>query len=91
MTLNKRLYLLVEMGHHALAWRSTSILEMGELWIKGKMDERECGLLERQTVSRHPLWKHNNIQGRNDLRVTPTPLFISFLGLFRVLSPWLGL
>ena len=47
--------LLVEMGHHALAWRSTSLLAMGELWLKGKMDEREFGWLERQMVSRHPL------------------------------------
>ena len=28
---------------------------------------------------------------RSDLRVTPTPLFILFLGIFRVLSPWLGI
>ena len=64
---------------------------MGELWLKGKMDERECGWLERQMVSRHPLGQHNSMQGRSVLRVTPTPLFIAFLGLFRVLSPWLGL
>ena len=43
MTLNKRLYLLVEMGHHALAWRSTSLFAMGELWLKGKMDEWSVG------------------------------------------------
>ena len=32
--------------------------------------------------------QHNSMQGRNVLRVTPTPLFIAF---FRVLSPWSGL
>ena len=76
------------MGHHALAWRSTSLLAMGELWLKGKMDERECGWLERQMVSRHPLGKHNSMQGRNVLRVTPHPPFIVFPRDFRVLSPW---
>ena len=35
--------------------------------------------------------KHNSMQGRSDLRVTPTPLFIAFWGIFRVLSPWLGI
>ena len=39
MTLNKRLYLLVEMAHHTLAWISTSLLAMGELWLNGRMDE----------------------------------------------------
>ena len=80
MTLNKILYLLVEMGHHALAWRNTSLLAVGELWLKGKMDEMECGWLERKMVLRHPLEQHNSMQGRNVLRVTPTPLFIAFLG-----------
>ena len=63
----------------------------GELWLNGWMEERECGWLERQRVSRNPLGQHNNMQGRIFLRVTPTPLFIAFLGLFRVLNPWLGL
>ena len=35
--------------------------------------------------------KHNSMQGKTSLRVTPTPPFIAFLGIFRVLSPWLGL
>ena len=35
--------------------------------------------------------KHNNRKRRSELRVTPTPLFILFLNIFRVLSPWLGL
>ena len=77
------------MGHHALAWRRTSILAMGDQWLKGKMDKRECGWLERKMVSRHLLGQHNSMQGRNVLRVTPTPLFIAFLGLSRVLNPWL--
>ena len=68
------------MGHHALAWRRTSLLAMGELWLKGKMDERKCGWLERQMVSRHPLGQHNSMQGRNVLRVTPHPPFIAFWG-----------
>ena len=64
------------------------LLRMGELWLNGRMDERESEWLERQMVSRHSLEQHNNMQERNDLRVTPTPLFIDFLGFFRVLRPW---
>ena len=60
--------------------KRASFLVMGELWLKGKMDERECGWLERQIVSRHPLGQRNSMQERNLLRVTPTPLFIVFLG-----------
>ena len=65
------------MGHHALAWRSTSLLAMGELWLKGKMDERKCGWLERQMVSRHPLGQHNSMQGRC-FESDPPPSFYSF-------------
>ena len=54
--------------------------EWGELWLNGRMDEREGEWLERKMVSRHSLGKHNSMQGRNFLRVTPTPLFIAFLG-----------
>ena len=68
------------MGHHALAWESTS-LRNGELWLNGRMDEREGEWLERKMVSRHSLDQHNNMERRNVLRVTPTPLFIIFLGL----------
>ena len=64
---------------------------MRELWLNGRMDERESEWLERKIVSRHSLEQHNNMQGRNDLRMTPTLLFILFLKTFRVLSPWLGL
>ena len=63
----------------------------GGAMAQWRMEERECGWLEIQRVSRHPLGQHNSMQGRSVLRVTPTPLFIAFLGLFRVLSPWLGL
>ena len=61
-----------------------------ELWLKGGMEEREGEWLERKMVSRHSHGKHNDREIR-DLRVTPTPLFILFLEIFRVLSPWLGL
>ena len=57
--------------HLSLGWGSDGSMEM---------EERECGWLERQRVSRHPLRNHNSMQGRSDLRVTPTPLFIAFLG-----------
>ena len=50
---------LVGMGHHALAWESTS-LRNGELWINGGMEEMEGEWLERQMVSRHSHGKHNN-------------------------------
>ena len=81
-----------EMGHHALAG-STSLSHsaMEELWLNGWMEERVCGWLERQRVSKHPLGQHNSMQGRIVLRVAPTPLFIAFFGIFRVLTPWLGL
>ena len=62
-----------------------------ELWLHGEMEEREGEWLERQMVSRHPHGKHNNRERRSDLRVTPTPLFILFLGTFRGLSPFFGL
>ena len=78
------------MGHHALAWESTS-LRNGELWLNGGMEKREGEWLERKMVSRHSHGKHNNRERRSELRVTPTPLFILFLKIFRVLSPWLGL
>ena len=78
------------MGHHALAWESTS-LRNGELWLNGGMEEREGEWLERQRVSRHSHGQRNDREMRSSLRVTPTPLFILFLGIFRVLSPWLGL
>ena len=69
------------MGHHALAWRSTSLLAMGELWLgEMEMKERESGCVERQMVSRHPLGQHKSREGKNVLRVTPHPPFIAFLG-----------
>ena len=71
---------------------------MGELWLNGRMDERESEWVERKMVSRHSLGQHNSMQGRNDLRVTTSPLFIGFLGfkapgqgfspLFGLLAPF---
>ena len=55
------------------------------------MEERESEWLERQMVSRHSHGQHNDRERRSDLRATPTPLFILFLDIFRVLSPLLGL
>ena len=54
MQKEKQIYLLAKMGHHALAWESTS-LRNGELWLNGRMDEREGKWLERQMLSRHSL------------------------------------
>ena len=62
-----------------------------ELWLNGEMEEREGEWLERQMISRHSHGKHNDRERRIVLRVTPTSLFIPFLNIFRVLSPWLGL
>ena len=50
--MERQVYLLVGMGHHALAWESTS-LRNGELWLNGGMEEREGEWLERKIVSRH--------------------------------------
>ena len=80
----------VEMGHHALAHGSTSLL-VGKQWLDGMgMEERECGWFERQR-SQSIHGQHNNRQGRSVLRVTPHPPFIVFPRDFRVLSPWSGL
>ena len=54
------------------------LLGMGELWLNGRMEEREGEWLERQMVLRHSHGKHNNKERRSVLRVTPTPLFIVF-------------
>ena len=35
--------------------------------------------------------KHNSMQGKSSFRVTPTPPFIAFFRIFRVLSPWSGI
>ena len=44
------------------------------------MDERRDvgGLIDKGSQGIHG--KHNNMQGKSFLRVTPTPLFIAFLG-----------
>ena len=63
----------------------------GELWLNGEMEEREGEQIERQIVLRNSHGQHNNRERRSELRVTPTPLFILFINIFRVLSPWLGL
>ena len=76
----------MEMGHHALAYGSTSLL-VGKQWLDGmEMEERECGWFERQR-SQSIHGKHNNRQVRSALRVTPHPPFIVFTRDFRVLSP----
>ena len=47
------------MGHHALAWGSTS-LRNGELWLNGWMEEREGEWLERKMVLRNSHKKYND-------------------------------
>ena len=77
----------VEMGHHALAHASTSLL-VGQQWL-GEMETkgRESGWFEsKRSQSIHG--QHNNRQVRSVLRVTAHPPYIFFLRGFRVLSPW---
>ena len=57
--MKRQVYLLVGMGHHVLAWESTS-LRNGELWLNGGMDEREGEWLQRKMVSRHSHEQHND-------------------------------
>ena len=77
----------VEMGHHALAHGSTSLL-VGKQCLDGiEMEERACGWFERQR-SQSIHGQHNNKQVRSVLRVTPHPPYIVFPRGFRVLSPW---
>ena len=59
-----------------------------ELWVNGKMEEREGEWLERQMVSRHSHGKHNDRERMSVLRVTPHPSIYSFFYRFRVLSHW---
>ena len=68
------------MDHHALVLGAP--LNGMESLPYGSMKEREVEWLERQMVSRHSLGQHNNMERRNVLRVTPTPLFIAFWGAF---------
>ena len=74
-----RLYLTsVEMGHHAVAHGSTSLL-VGKQWLgEMEMEERDSGWFEsKRSQSIHG--KHNNMQKmRIVLRVTPPPSFYSF-------------
>ena len=54
----------------------------------GKMSGREGdvgGLRGKESQGIHG--KHNSMQEKSCLRVTPTSPFIAFLGTFRVLSP----
>ena len=76
---------LVEMGHHALDLEAP--LSMGwslGLWSNGGEAMNDLRGKGSQGIRR----QHNNMQGKSCLRVTPTPPFIAFLGIFRVLSPW---
>ena len=75
------------MGHHALAWRSTSLL-VGKEWLgEMEMEERESGWFESKR-SQSIRGQHNNRKVRSVLRVTPHPPFIFFPRDFRVLSTW---
>ena len=49
------------MGHHALAWESTS-LRNGELWLNEGVDEMEGECIERKMVSRYSHRKHNDTE-----------------------------
>ena len=82
------------MGHHALAGRSTS-LSLSWQWgsygsMEGWMRGSVGGLRDKGSQGIHS-GSITVCKGENVLRGTPTPLFIAFLGHFRVLSPWLGL
>ena len=66
------------MGHHALDLGAP--LNGMEALAYGSMEEREGEWLERKMVSRHSHGKHSDREIRSDLRATPTPLFIFFLG-----------
>ena len=80
----------MEMGHHALAHGSTSLL-VGEQWLgEMVMEERESGWFESKT-SQSIHGQHNNMEMRSVLRVNPHPPYIVFPRGFRVLSPWLRL
>ena len=57
--MKRQVFLLAGMGHHALAWESTS-LRNGELWLNGRMEEIEGEWLERKMVSRHSHGKHTD-------------------------------
>ena len=85
----KKLYLTqVEMGHHALAHGSTSLLVGKQCLGEMEMEERESSWFEsKRSQSIHR--QHNNMKMRSVLRVTPHPPYIVFPRDFRVLIPWL--
>ena len=55
-----------------------------------EMEERECGWLERQRVSRNP-WETLQYAREKCFESDPPPSFYSFFRGSRVLSPWFGL
>ena len=76
----------MEMGHHALAHGSTSLL-VGKKWLdEMEMEERESGWFESKRSQRIHR-QHNNMQMKSVLRVTPHPPNIVFPRGFKVLSP----
>ena len=87
---NDKLYLLFGWNGPPCPSLEKHLSWMGELWLNGGWRRGSVGGL-RHKGSQGIHGQHNSMQGRSVLRVTPTPLFIAFLGLFRVLSPWLGL
>ena len=71
------------MGHHALAGRSTSLSHsaMEEPWLNGEDEWKRGdvgGLRGKESQGIHG--KHNSMQGKSCLRVTPHPPFIAFWG-----------
>ena len=69
------------------SWEHLS-LDCGEQWLgEMEMKEREGGWFEsKRSQSIHG--KHNNMQMRSVLRVTPYHPYIVLPRGFRVLSPW---
>ena len=74
----KKLYLTwVEMGHHALAHGSTSLLVGKQCLVEMEMEERESGCFEsKRSQSIHG--QHNNMQNEECFESDPPPSLYSF-------------
>ena len=74
-----------EMGHHALAGRKHLSISLsnggGEMAQWGmRVEERGMWVDWEEKMSQGIHGKHNSMQGRSVLRMTPNPSFIDFLG-----------
>ena len=74
-----------------MPWLGEAPLLDGGVMAQWRMEERESvgGLRDKGSQGIHG--KHNSMQWKSCVKVTPHPPFIAFFRGFRVLSPWFRL